>query len=242
MSLTDYPRVQRIQAKLRRHGLSSLFHVACLKLINLVLPFRILRAFRAERPNLKHMACPPGYQAGFASAAELARFSREPENEMSPQFIAEALGAGDKCYAIVHGDKLAAYGWCSTRPTPIGLPGLVLHFKSGYAYRYKGFTAAQHRGNRLHALGVTHTLLHFLAKGSRGIRLYVESTNLDSLKSCSRMGCEMFGSIYLVRIFGRYFAFASPGCQRFDFRVEPATGPARQSQRGKPGTGMSLKT
>lgn len=234
MSITDHPRLQSILAKLRRHGWQRVLHLACLKLINLAVPFRILRAFRAERPNLKHMACPPGYQAGFASAAELARFAREPENELSPQFIADALGAGDKCYAIVHGDKLAAYGWCSTRPTPIGLPGLVLHFRWGYAYRYKGFTAAQHRGKRLHALGVTHTLLHFLAKGSRGIVLYVESTNLDSLKSCLRMGCEMFGSIYVVRIFGRYFAFASPGCRRFDFRVEPATGRAPQLQRRKP--------
>ena len=157
MSITDHPRLQSILAKLRRHGWRNVLHLAFLELINLALPVQILRAFRAERPNLAHMACPAGYTAGFASAAELARFAREPENELSPQFIADALGAGDKCYAIVHGDKLAAYGWCSTRPTPIGLPGLVLHFKSGYAYRYKGFTAAQHRGKRLHALGFART-------------------------------------------------------------------------------------
>jgi hypothetical protein len=195
-------------------------HLACLKLVNLVLPVRILRAFRVERPNLAFLHCPPGYEVGFANAAALARFARDPQTELSPQFVAEALQAGDQCYAIVRGDKLAAYGWCSTRPTPVGLPELVLHFNSGYAYRYKGFTAPQHRGQRLHAVGMTRTLLHYLAKGYRGIVLYVESTNLDSLKSCRRIGCEMFGSIYVVRIFGRYFSFASPGCKRFDFRIE----------------------
>jgi hypothetical protein len=220
MSVTDHSIVQKALRRLRRHGVANTLHFACLKLINLVLPFRIMRAFRLERPSLEHASCPPGYAAGFAGAAELARFARDPQNELSPQFIADALQAGDRCYAIVHGDQLAAYGWCSTRPTPVGLPGFVLHFRSGYAYRYKGFTAPQHRGKRLHALGVTHTLLHFLATGSRGIVLYVESTNLDSLKSVRRIGCERFGSIYVAGLFGRYFAFASPGCKDLDFRIE----------------------
>jgi hypothetical protein len=222
MSVKDHSIVQKVLRRLRRHGVANTLHLTCLKLINLVVSFRILRAFRVERPNLQYMSCPPGYATGFASAAELARFARDPQNELSPQFIANALRAGDKCYAIVRGDELAAYGWCSTRPTPVGLPGLVLHFRSGYAYRYKGFTAVQHRGKRLHAVGITHTLLHFLAKGSRGLVLYVESTNLDSLKSCRRTGCEMFGSIYVVGILGRYFTFASPGCKDLDFRIEQA--------------------
>ena len=233
MSVKEYSIVQKALRKLRRHGVANSLYLTCLRLINRVVSFRILRAFRNERPNLKYMPCPPGYASGYASADELARFARDPENELSPQFIADALRAGDKCYAIVHGEKLAAYGWCSTRPTPVGLPGLVLHFGPGYGYRYKGFTAAQHRGQRLHAVGLTHTLLHFLAKGSRGLVLYVESTNLDSLKSCRRTGCEMFGSIYVVGILGRYFTFASPGCKDLDFRIERAT-PAAVGQYTAP--------
>ena len=222
MSVKEHSIVRKALRRLRRHGVANTLYLTCLRLINLVVSFRILRAFRIERPKLEYMPCPPGYASGFASVADLARFARDPENELSPQFIADAVRAGDKCYAIVHGDKLAAYGWCSTRPTPVGLPGLVLHFGPGYAYRYKGFTAAQHRGKRLHAVGVTHSLLHFLAKGSRGLVLYVESTNLASLKSCRRTGCEMFGSIYVVRILGRYFTFASRGCKDLDFRIEQA--------------------
>ncbi|HYI85673.1 MAG TPA: hypothetical protein VEX61_01125, partial [Burkholderiales bacterium] len=55
--------------------------------------------------------------------------------------------------------------------------------------------------------------------GYRGIVSYVESTNFDSLKSCLRMGYGVFGSVYVVRVFGRYFAWASPGCDAFGFRV-----------------------
>jgi hypothetical protein len=85
---------------------------------------------------------------------------------------------------------------------------------------YKGFTDSRYRGQRLHAIGMTRALEHYLSKGFGGIVSYVESTNFDSLKSCFRMGYRVFGSIYVVRIFGRDFAFSSPGCRRFDFRVE----------------------
>ena len=33
------------------------------------------------------------------------------------------------------------------------------------------------------------------------------------------MGDQVFGSIYVLQLFGRYFAFASPGCKAFEFRV-----------------------
>jgi hypothetical protein len=58
---------------------------------------------------------------------------------------------------------------------------------------------------------------------------YVESTNFDSLKSCFHMGYQVFGSVYVVRIFGRYFAWASPGCDAFGFRVTSTEPRARLS-------------
>jgi hypothetical protein len=47
------------------------------------------------------------------------------------------------------------------------------------------------------------------------------------------MGYETFGSIYVVRLFGRYFSFSTPGCRRFQFRIETAAPAARPLQRGK---------
>ena len=32
------------------------------------------------------------------------------------------------------------------------------------------------------------------------------------------MGYNVFGSVYVLRLFGRYFTFSSPGCRRLDFR------------------------
>ena len=222
MSLTDHAVVQKVRSRVRRHGWSNTLHFACMRLLNLVAPFRILRGLHVEAVDLAFLACPRRYRGGFASAEALARFSQDPEAQLSPQFVAQALQAGDECYAICDGERVASYGWCSTRPTPLGTAELVLHFSPDYAYRYKGFTALPHRGQRLHAIGMTRTLRHCRSKGYRGLLCYVESTNFDSLKSCSRMGYKAFGSIWLVRAFGRYFAFSTPGCKRFDFRVQCA--------------------
>ena len=98
---------------------------------------------------------------------------------------------------------------------------------------YKGFTSLAHRGQRLHAIGKTHALRHYVAKNYRGLISYVESTNFESLRSNARMGYEIFGSIYVVRIVGRYFAVSTPGCWRFDFRLERKPAPHWGWRRGK---------
>ena len=83
------------------------------------------------------------------------------------------IAAGDECLAIFRGAELAAYGWYSTRPTPAVAPELVLHFAPGYVYQYKGFTLPAHRGYRLHAIGKTRALRHYLEKHYRGLLSYV---------------------------------------------------------------------
>lgn len=231
MSITDQAIVQKALRKLRRHGPAATVHLACLKLVNLILPFKILRGMHAKRVEPALLACP--YRPAFLSAQTLRGLTQDPANELSPQFVDDALGAGDECYAIWDGECLAAYGWYSTRPTPAASPELMLHFAPGYVYMYKGFTLPRSRGQQLHAIGKTRALRHYLCKGHGGMLSYVESTNFDSLRSASKMGAERFGSIYLLRIFGRYFAFSSPGCKRFDFRIEVAAPSARGLQRGK---------
>jgi len=47
------------------------------------------------------------------------------------------------------------------------------------------------------------------------------------------MGYKTFGSIYVMRLFGRYFALCTPGCRRYEFRIETAAPAARPLQRGK---------
>ena len=225
MSLTDLPIVQKAFRKLQRHGAGAFIHLLFVRLISFIIPFKILRGVHIAKADPAFHDYPPQYTPSFLSARELHEFASDPATEMSRAFVDEALRNGDECYAICDGGTLAAYGWYSTRPTPIDPSDLELSFADGYVYMYKGFTDKRYRGQRLHAIGMTRALQHYLDTGYQGFVSYVESTNFDSLKSCFRMGYDVFGSVYVLRLVGRYFTFSSPGCKAFDFRVTSTTPP-----------------
>src|SRR5207245_9056607 len=115
-----------------------------------------------------YLDCPEPYRPMFLGAETLRRLGRYPANELPGSFLDEALARGDECYGFLAGETLAAYGWYSRMPTPLELPGLELHFNREYVYMYKGFTHPAHRGRRLHAIGMTRALQHYLASGLRG--------------------------------------------------------------------------
>ena len=222
MSITEQSVVQKALRRVRSQGAAGALHFAWLKLINVFVPVKILRGMVIRAPRPAFLSCPPPYEPGLLSAQTLTQLAHDPATELTPQFVRDALAAGDQCYAMRHGEHLAAYGWYSTRPTPTESPELLLHFGPEYVYMYKGFTADRHRGRRLHAIGKSYALRYFLNRGYRGIVSYVDSTNFRSLRSNIRMGGENFGSIYLVRLFGRWFSFATPSCKRFGFHIEVA--------------------
>jgi hypothetical protein len=219
-SIPDRSLSEKVQIRLKRHGARNLFHVLFMRAVSAVVPFKILRGVYVNEPAASYLACSETYTAGLFTAQEMRRFAADPANEMPEAFIDSAAQKGDECYALIDGDNLAAYGWYARGPTSAGSPRLLLHFSDAYVYMYKGFTGNRYRGKRLHAIGMTRALREYRRLGFRGLVSYVESTNFDSLKSCDRMGYRVFGSIYLVKIFGRDFAFSSPGCKAFDFRVE----------------------
>jgi hypothetical protein len=211
--------LQRAQRKLERYGAANMAFALSLRAVNAVITLKILRAVYVEEPDREFLACPPGYRAAMLDATALRRAARQGGNELSPQFVEAALARGDQCLALCEGETIAAYGWYAAGPTPVGLPDLAVHFGREWIYMYKGFTHEAHRGRRLHAIGMTLALQHYRAAGCRGLVSYVEAENFDSLKSCFRMGYAVFGSVYIVKLLGRYFSWASPGCRRFAFRV-----------------------
>ena len=229
-NIGELPIVQKMLLKLRRQGLWNILHGLSLEVLNSMVVFKILRGVYVDRADPAYLACQDSHKPMFLSAKALHDFAKDPATEMSGRFVGDALDSGDECYAICDGANLAAYGWYSTRPTPVGSPDLLLHFAAGYVYMYKGFTDSRYRGQRLHAIGMTRALEHYLSKGFGGIVSYVESTNFDSLKSCFRMGYKVFGSVLLIRIFGRYFTFSTPGCKAFGFWV------GRETPRALPGS------
>jgi len=142
--------------------------------------------------------------------------------DMNEAFVEQATGRGDRCYGVMIGDELASYGWYSTRPTPV-TDDLILHFDPSYAYMYKGYTRSEHRGKRLHGIGMARALAALTAEGRKGLVSFVESNNFASLRSCHRLGYQEFGRLFATRAQGRYRTYATPGCEIYDFRVEPVS-------------------
>jgi hypothetical protein len=193
---------------------------AALCLVNRVTYERILKGLTIDTINPAFLNCGDRYRGEFLPAATLRPLAADPANQIDPGFLERALGRGDECYGFFAGPNLASYGWYSHQPTEIDADGLALHFDPSYIYMYKGYTHPEHRGHRLHAIGMTRALQSYISRGFRGIVSYVDWNNFDSLKSCYRMGYKDFGNLYVTRLFGRYFILTGAGCRRYHFRLE----------------------
>jgi hypothetical protein len=213
-------RLRNARALAGRHGIGNAAFHAALSALNKCLEVRILRAMCVETPAAG-FECPPGYTVRVLTREQLRTFAQDPACDLSLEFVDGALAKGDQCFAVLHGNALAAYGWYAVGPTAIGMQDLHVRFSDDYVYMYKGFTHEAHRGRRLHAIAMTAALRQYLANGYKGLVSYVEATNFDSLRSCSRMGYFVFGTVWIARIGGRYRAKSSSGCAQYGFDVVP---------------------
>lgn len=187
------------------------------------LAFKVLRCFCTDRVNPTFLD-PGPYDPQFLTPSMIEGFAKNPDLDMTPEFVAEALSKGDECFGILDGGTLVAYTWYSYRPTRILPPDLVLHFDESYIYMYKAFTRPPYRGRRLHAIGKTWALRSYLSLGFRGLLSVVDYLNFPSLKSVYRIGGRLCGSIYVVGASGHYLVYRSRGCRQYGFRLEKVHG------------------
>ena len=225
---------ERLMRKVRRkvlyHGLRNAVWLALLKGLGCDRWLSVLRAHFIEEVDPAFLQDPEGYAGGFIGERALDALAGDAETALSAEFVRYALAKGDKCFGFVHHGSLRACGWYATTPTRVS-PGLNIDIARGYVYMYHGFTHASHRGRRLFPTGMTRALRHFRSVGYKGMLLYVDATNLDSLKSCARMGWRVFGTVYVLKLFGRTRMYCSPGCSRYGFRLEDASEPAPPAAR-----------
>lgn len=220
--MTAGATVRRIRKSVATIGVARTLHDLALRAANRVLVLKFLKGMTVERVHAEFLVCPEPYRAMFLDGTMLREFGLDPANDMPKGFLEEALSKGDACYGILVGDTLAAYGWYSRGPTRIDPPELVLHPGDRYIYMYKGFTHPGHRGRRLHAIGMSLALQHYVGNGFKGLVSYVESNNFSSLTSVVRMGYEIFGTVCVLRIFGAYRTIATAGWRAHGVRIEPA--------------------
>jgi hypothetical protein len=173
-----------IQSSIQSFGLLKTLQNIAYRALNRVVFVRILKGVRISVVDATFMKCSQNYRGSFLDADALLRFASDPRNELQETFLLDALRNRDECYGFLAGDVLASYGWYSKRPTSIEQPELTLHFDPHYVYMYKGFTRMEHRGQRLHAVGMTRALDAYLAQGYKGIVL---TSNGAISRRCDRV-------------------------------------------------------
>lgn len=214
-----------------RFGLAKTLYDAVYRGINSLCVFQSLTGMTATVDSLSMIELPDDsdLEIKFLSRDELIDYAKDPINELTEEFLDVAFRKGDRCLAILDKGVIASYGWYSNKPTRI-LNNIDLFFSPEWMYMYKGFTRTDYRGMRLHAVGMCHAAKHFTEEGFKGLISYVESNNFASMKSVTRMGYEIFGSIYILSAFSKVMSFSSPGCKSYQFYAG-----LRDSARPQPG-------
>jgi hypothetical protein len=219
---TLHDHLRRAKRKIDRHGLLKPACAVLLRFVGRRDWFNVLQLHYADEVDPSLLEFPRGYPGRFLAARELMGVVSEPAT-ISVEAMGYALAKGDKCFGFTRDGALRAYSWYASNPTRVS-PYLQVHFSPNYIYMYRGYTHDADRGKRLFAIGITHALKHYLAAGYRGMLLYVDTHNLESLRAFARTGFRVCGWIFVARLFGRYFIWATPGCARFGFRIEHASG------------------
>ena len=205
----------------RSFGVVPTFRDLEYRALNKVLPLRIFKGMTAVLDDVdRTLFDRAGFAVRIAGAAELRAATARPEwaGEMSRAFVDQALAKGDECVGIFDGDALTSIGWYARTPTPV-TDSLSLRFDPSWTYMYKGFTLKPWRGKRLHGIGMTFALQHYVERGARGLISYVEFNNLKSLRSVENMGYRVFGDIYLARLKDREIFWSTPGCRPYRFHL-----------------------
>jgi hypothetical protein len=212
---------------LRLHGLAATMGHAVYRAANHVTTTAVWNALALSEHELA-----PSYRAEartalgrLVDANEMLPYVSDT-NRLTAEFVHDAIAKGDRCYAIFDGDSLASYGWYSAAPTRLSeiSTDLTLHFDPGYVYMYNAYTMPQHRGRRLHAIGMAAALQSFVREGKQGLVSYVDCSNFASMKSCERLGYRTIGRLVVLQVGDRYACWATPGCERYGVHITPARG------------------
>jgi hypothetical protein len=187
-------------------------------LIVLVKRFAYVKIMRIMTLELGHanplfLGEAPGFTSGYLDREDCRKLAADPIYQMPDSFVDQAFAAGDTCYGFLRNGVLAGYGWHSNTPPPHD-DRLMLHYSGVYLYGYKAFTLPEFRGQQLFAYGTMAVLKDHVERGYTGIIGMVEAQNYNSLRSLDRMGFKTFGTIFVVRLFGRYFIRATKGCAK----------------------------
>lgn len=239
-------KLERLRYLYRHGGVSGVLFHLLYRTVNRFTRLRIFRAaiLEASAPIGAQLARLGPYRHGMFTPEELKRFTDNPENDLTPDFLDYAAAQGDTCYAVLDGDELVSYCWNSDKPTAIE-DDLRMEFRNGYIYRYKEFTRPSYRGRRLSTYARAEALCSVADSGVQGYAGYVEIDNFVCYRALERAGHRFPGFIVIFGKGPTPWIWHSQQAKDWGFRVVSTAAPplssgGRQVHLAQPGAKKEL--
>ena len=205
-------------SSLRQFGLFCTMGHYALRVVNTFTFFKVYEVMLFEHPLPQWTMLDSRQQSRFLDLQEVLECCREKDLDLNEAFVHYAFHKGDQCYAVFDGQRLASYGWYSTRPTKIGAC-LQLSFAPGYAYVYHGYTRPEYRGRRVQAVRATLALIEQQRQGAKGVLSYIEADNFSAIRAAKRFNTRRIGRVIVIKLFGAYRIFHTRTCSDFGVQV-----------------------
>lgn len=208
---------QSWHSDVKRWGVIGRVHILLMdKLRRWLIIFGVyVRPIHADAPVPK---APDGLLVRAAHEEELRQAAKDPELDLSEDFVNAALARGDLCTAAFDGARIVAYIWRSFATAP-HVDGLWVRFGPGYRYGYKLFTLPAYRGRHLPACMATYLDRYSVERGVTRTIGSIETHNYPSIASELRRGSHRVGWAGYFKLFGRTYPFRTPGAKRSGFAL-----------------------
>jgi len=224
--MTFKSAVSTIRCDIKHFGIKHALYDVLLRSTNRLILFRVLRLVTISKVK-RHDPLPAGYLFKPIMPDDLAKLAQDKAYEINPVLLRESRQAGNSCFGIFDGSRLANYLFIYTTPA-LMTDDLQITFGRNYAYLCATFTHPDYRGRHMNSIAAAFASGAYLDKGFKKLLAYVDANNFSSLKSLFRVGWVAVDTIYIVRIFGRYFIRSGAGSSAHEFRITqlPANGDA----------------
>ena len=165
-------------------------------------------------------ALPAGIRLKVLGEKELLSAAADPELDLDSEFVHDALARRDIAFGAYDGDRLVGYTWRAFSCAPY-VDGLWVRVDAPYHYGYKAVTRRAYRGR--HILPALARLAdeHCVRRGHKALALYVDVTNVPSLRLQARLGSRAVGYAGHLRWLGHSIPFRTPAVSRIGFHFEP---------------------
>jgi GNAT superfamily N-acetyltransferase len=144
---------------------------------------------------------------------ELLKAAGDPDLDLDPAFVRDALARGDMAFGAFESDRLVGYTWRTFTAAP-DRDGLWARVGHPYQYSYKAFTRPSHRRKRIHVAITAFADACLLRRGYAFEVGYMEIDNFASIGVADFLGRRKIGYAGYVKWFGRSVPFRTPAVKK----------------------------